>query len=115
MHSKRRTIEYTFQSQALDPISLRRQLELPNQVLSHSKATFAHKTEARFFEQKEIDRVVYSLLRIKDRFIARELYLRIASQEANFADLPGVIARDLRSNQRYYWSGSTGSSSSNII
>ena len=78
------------QSQALDPISLRRQLELPSKVLSHSKATFAHKTEARFFEQKDkLDRVVYSLLRIKDRFIARELYLRIASQEANFADLAG--------------------------
>ena len=78
------------QSQALDPITLRQKLELPSKVLSYSKATFAHKTEARFFEKKDkLDRVVYSLLRIKDRFIAKELYLRIASQEANFADLAG--------------------------
>ena len=39
------------------------------------------------FQKKQLDKVVYSLLRVKDGFLARELYLRIASHEANFSDL----------------------------
>lgn len=49
---------------------------------------FAPKAEARFLERKnELDRVVYSLLRLKNGFLARELYLQIDSNESNFADL----------------------------
>jgi len=36
--------------------------------------------------------VVYSLLRVKDRFLAQELYLRISGREANFADLAAQYA-----------------------
>ena len=39
---------------------------------------FAPKAEARFLERKnELDQVVYSLLRLKNSFLARELYLQI--------------------------------------
>ena len=49
---------------------------------------FAPKAEARFLERKnELDQVVYSLLRLENRFLARELYLQIESGESNFADL----------------------------
>ena len=49
---------------------------------------FAPKAEARFLERKnELDKVVYSLLRLADNFLARELYLQIESGESNFADL----------------------------
>ena len=49
---------------------------------------FGAKAEARFLERKhELDQVVYSLLRLENRFLARELYLQIESDEANFADL----------------------------
>ena len=49
---------------------------------------FAAKAEARFLERKnELDQVVYSLLRIENSFLARELYLQIESGESNFADL----------------------------
>ena len=49
---------------------------------------FAHKAEARFLERKnELDQVVYSLLRLANNFLARELYLQIESGESNFADL----------------------------
>ena len=51
---------------------------------------FAAKAEARFLERKnELDQVVYSLLRLENSFLARELYLQIESGEANFADLAG--------------------------
>ena len=49
---------------------------------------FGPKAEARFLERKnELDQVVYSLLRLENRFLARELYLQIESGESNFADL----------------------------
>ena len=49
---------------------------------------FAAKAAARFLERKnELDQVVYSLLRLKNSFLARELYLQIESGESNFADL----------------------------
>ena len=64
------------------------QLELPRRISQFSQQHFQHKAEARFLARKEqLDRVVYSLLRVKDGLMARELYLRIAGGEANFADL----------------------------
>ena len=46
------------------------------------------KAETRFLQRKsELDQVVYSLLRLEDRFLAQELYLEIESGESNFADL----------------------------
>ena len=49
---------------------------------------YAAKAETRFLERKsELDQVVYSLLRLENRFLARELYLQIESGESNFADL----------------------------
>ena len=63
-------------------------LELPQRIRKYSQEHFQHKAEARFLARKEeLDRVVYSLLRVNDGFLARELYLRIAGSEANFSDL----------------------------
>lgn len=76
------------QARGLDAEALHWQLELPARVQQHSWAQFQHKAEARFLAKKEqLDSVVYSLLRVRDGFLARELYLRIAGREANFADL----------------------------
>ena len=67
---------------------LRWQLELPIRVKIYSQEHFQHKAEARFLARKEqLDKVVYSLLRLQDKCLARELYLRISGGEANFADL----------------------------
>ena len=55
---------------------------------SFMRERFAAKAEARFLERKnELDQVVYSLLRLENSFLARELYLQIDSGESNFADL----------------------------
>jgi len=57
-------------------------------VSAMAREKFAPKAEARFLERKnELDQVVYSLLRLSNRFLARELYLQIESGESNFADL----------------------------
>lgn len=69
------------------------QLELPLRIAEHCREHFLHKAEAHFLERKnQLDQVVYSLLRVKDRFLAQELYLRIRGQEANFADLAAHYA-----------------------
>ena len=79
--------------QGMGQADLEWQLELPLRVASHCREHFLHKAEAHFLERKnELDQVVYSLLRVKDRFLAQELYLRIAGREANFADLAAQYA-----------------------
>ena len=51
------------------------------------------KAETRFLERKnELDQVVYSLLRLENRFLAQELYLQIEAGESNFADLAKCYA-----------------------
>jgi parvulin-like peptidyl-prolyl isomerase len=72
---------------------LEHQLLLPRQRQHLAQAWFGHKAEARFLTRKnQLDRVVYSLLRVRDRFLAQELYLRISGGEANFADLAAEFA-----------------------
>ena len=75
-------------SLGLSKAALEWQLELPLRVQRYSQETFNHKAEARFLSKKEeLDRIVYSLIRLRDGFLARELYLRIAGNEADFSDL----------------------------
>ena len=60
---------------------------------------FLPKAEARFLDRKnELDQVVYSLLRLENRFLAQELYLQIESGESNFADLAKRYAEGLERN-----------------
>ena len=60
---------------------------------SWMRERFAAKAEARFLERKnDLDQVVYSLLRLKNSFLARELYLQIESDESSFADLAKCYA-----------------------
>jgi len=62
--------------------------ERPIRLNHLCEQSFVQKAEARFLERKNsLDRVVYSLLRLKDYGLARELYLRIADREADFAEL----------------------------
>ena len=75
-------------SSGLDKSGLKWNLELPLRITRHSKNQFSNKAEARFLSKKEtLDQIIYSLLRVKDAFLARELYLRIKNKEANFDDL----------------------------
>ena len=55
---------------------------------SFIRERYEAKAETRFLERKnELDQVVYSLLRLENRFLAQELYLQIEAGESNFADL----------------------------
>ena len=52
------------------------------------QATWRHKLESYFLSRKaQLDKVVYSLMRLKDVGIAEELYFRIQEHEQSFAEL----------------------------
>lgn len=64
------------------------QIPLHLRIQSYSQSHFSHKAEAHFLKRKnELDKVTYSLIRTKDKSLARELFLRIEAEEADFADL----------------------------
>jgi len=70
------------------------QAELPLRVASHCEEHFAHRAEQRFLARKnQLDQVIYSLLRVEDAALAKELYLRIAEGEADFAELAALYAK----------------------
>lgn len=64
------------------------QLLKPARLTFVARERFGAKAEAHFLQKKnQLDQVVYSLVRCKDVALARELYLRLAAGEANFAEL----------------------------
>jgi parvulin-like peptidyl-prolyl isomerase len=70
------------------------QAELPLRVARHCADHFVHRAEQRFLARKnQLDQVIYSLLRVEDGALARELYLRIAEGEADFAELAATYAK----------------------
>jgi len=76
------------QQQLLNLESVRYQAELPIRTDRHALEEFSHRAEQRFLQRKaELDQVVYSLIRCRDRGLAQELYLRISEGEATFAEL----------------------------
>lgn len=77
----------------LTPADLDHQIETPMRIRRFARERFGPKAEARFLTRKnQLDRVVYSLLRLKNPHLARELYFRIADGEATFAELAATHA-----------------------
>ena len=58
------------------------------QLEQFKQATFGPRVEPLFLERKaNLDRVMYSMLRVRERAKAVELHLRLEEEEATFADL----------------------------
>ncbi|MDA9149327.1 peptidylprolyl isomerase [Synechococcus sp. AH-229-G18] len=67
---------------------LRWQAELPLRIVLHGQKNFGHRAEQRFLERKtQLDKVIYSLIRVQDHGLAQELYLQISGGENSFSDL----------------------------
>jgi len=70
------------------------QAELPLRIARHCQEHFCHRAEQRFLARKnQLDQVIYSLLRVEDGALARELYLRISEGEADFAELAATYSQ----------------------
>jgi len=81
-------LEQFRQAQLLSAEALEELMERPLRLRRHCQRLYRAKAEARFLERKtQLDRVVYSLLRVSDGGLARELYLQLLEGEASFADL----------------------------
>lgn len=77
-------------AQLLTPEALAQQVELPLRLQRHCGQHYRPKAEARFLQRKhQLDQVVYSLLRLQNEGLARELFLQLQEGEATFADLAG--------------------------
>ena len=62
---------------------------------------FGHKIESWFLERKsKLDIIVYSLIRVSDPFLARELFLRILSKEADIGDLATEFSEGIEKKTR---------------
>ena len=67
----------------------------------HNQQKFGHKVEARFLERKNnLDIFVYSLIRIKDFYQAKELYMRLLCKEEEFGDLAKRHSEGIESKTR---------------
>lgn len=87
------------------PSALRAVVEREVRIAKWKKAVFESEAEAHFDRRKPaLDRVVYSLLRVKEAGFARELWFRIKEGEASFADLAPKYA----SGNEVYTAGIVG-------
>ena len=76
------------QERALGLADLRWQLELQPRIRAYAQQQFSSKAEAHFLKRKsQLDQVVYSLIRVEEAYLAREIYLQILEGEASFSDL----------------------------
>ena len=72
---------------------LQEQLVQPLRLQRYVEHHHLPKAEARFLQRKnQLDRVVYSLLRLEDAGLARELYLQINEGESDFSELAARYA-----------------------
>ncbi len=86
-------LEQWRQEQLLSREALLALIERPLRLRRHCERLYRPKAEARFLDRKnQLDRVVYSLIRLGDEGLARELYLRLEDEECSFADLAATYS-----------------------
>jgi len=74
---------------------------LPIRLKKYSSEKFANKSEARFLERKnQLDIVIYSLLRISNTNLCRELYLRIREKEVDFGEIASQYSEGIEKKTR---------------
>ena len=87
------------------PTGLKALVEREVRIAKWKKALFEPEAAQHFERRKpSLDRVVYSLLRVKEAGLARELWFRIKEGEASFADLAPKYA----SGNEVYTAGIVG-------
>ena len=73
----------------------------PLRVKKYSTENFQKKSEARFLERKnQLDIVIYSLLRISDTNLCRELYLKINEKEVDFGEIASQYSEGIEKKTR---------------
>ena len=95
------TLEKHCRVHGITQADLHWQAELPVRIVLHAQKHFGHRAEQRFLERKtQLDKVIYSLIRVQDHGLAQELYLQISGGENSFADLAGEHSQGPEKNTR---------------
>lgn len=85
----------------LDKIKMEELALTKIRLKTYCKTNFEHQIEARFLERKqELDIVVYSIIRVQDFFLAREIFFRIQENEASFGDMAAKHSEGLENKTR---------------
>lgn len=83
----------------LEQKDLEWQIALPLRIRSFCVDQYKPKAEAHFLARKnQLDKVIYSLIRVSGRLLAKELYLRIKAGESSFADLAASFSEGNEKN-----------------
>ena len=83
------------EKQLIDIISKNQRLE------NYCLEKYSHMAEARFLKRKDgMDQVTYSLIRVKDLFLAQEIFLRIEENPSTFGDLANQYSIGLENSSR---------------
>lgn len=86
--SREEALKLVRQRLGWDEAAVNWQVQRPEKLRRLAKQQFTAKAEAHFLKRKgQLDQVVYSLLRLKEPALARELYLQVSAGEASFAEL----------------------------
>lgn len=84
------------QQQGISEAQMSQRLFQGLQLEQFKQATFGPRVEPLFLERKvDLDRVTYSLLRVRERAKAVELHLRLREEEATFADLASTYSEGI--------------------
>ena len=81
----------------LSPLEFDMQLRLPECLRLFSEQHFGPGIEEAFLSaQGGHDQIIYSLIRVKDNGLARELWIRLEEGEDTFSSLPQNLVRGLK-------------------
>ena len=73
----------------------------PLRVKKYSSEKFGKQSEARFLERKNhLDIVVYSLLRVSNLNLSKELYLKIYEKEVDFGEIASLYSEGIEKKTR---------------
>lgn len=84
------------QAHAISEPQMSQRLYRSLQLEQFKQATFGPRVDPLFLERKaSLDRVTYSLMRVRQRAKAVELHLRLQEEEATFADLASMYSEGI--------------------
>ena len=74
---------------------------LPLRIQKYSLEKYGNKSEARFLERKnQLDIVIYSLVRVSNSNLCRELFLKIYEKEADFGEIASEYSEGIEKQSR---------------
>lgn len=94
-------LDFFLRQQQLDKNIWLSLIERKLRLQKFKDAEWGNQVESYFSQQKnKIDRVIYSMIQVKDIDIAEELYFRILSQEATFSELAPLYSSGIEAKTR---------------